>query len=122
MGEARMARMMSRIAVSSPPGVSICNTTIRLPLARAVSRALVTYREVAGPIAPFISRTVAVAAPALGAAAFFSAACAAAGGALAARTDMGISAMIAVEAITAKAARAALKRSGERAEQAFTSL
>src|SRR3981081_266269 len=100
MGEARMARMMSRMEVSSPPGVSICNTTIRLPFARAASRALVTYREGAGPMAPFISRTVAVAAPALGAAALFSAGRDAADGALAARTETGISAMIAVEPIT----------------------
>src|ERR1700738_412295 len=62
-----MARMMSRIAVSSPPGVSICNTTTRLPFTRAASRALVTNREVAGPMAPLISRTVAVAAPVFGA-------------------------------------------------------
>src|SRR6202011_3654665 len=93
---------------------------------------------VAGPMAPLISRTVAVAAaaarappafappalaaPALAGAALFSAGWDAAAGAPAARTDIGIIAMITVEAITAKAARTALTRSWERAEQAFTLL
>jgi hypothetical protein len=58
-----MARMMSRIEVSKPPGVSICRTTMRLPFMRAVSIPRVMYREVAGPIAPVISRTVAVEGP-----------------------------------------------------------
>jgi hypothetical protein len=132
--------MMSRIEVSNPPGVSICNTTIRLPLARAASRALVTYRDVAGPMAPLISRTVATAGPAVGAAASCSAGWDAAGwdvggwdaalpagwdvaaGGAAARTEIGISTVTAVQTITAKPARTALTRSWERAEQAFTLL
>src|SRR5580704_287799 len=121
MGEARIARMMSRMDVSRPPGVSICSTTIRLPLARAASSALVTYRDVAGPMAPLISRTVAVAARTLGAA-LVSWAGDAADGVLAARTEFGISAMIAITASPAKAARAVLTRSWERAERAFTLL
>src|SRR5882672_6648740 len=127
MGEARMARMMSRIEVSKPPGVSICSTTMRLPFARAASRALVTYLEVAGPIAPLISRTVAVAAgdaaAVVGDAAVAVALSACAmPGAFAARSKRGISATVAIMTIIANAARVTLTRTRERAEQAFTLL
>src|SRR5882724_6637647 len=120
MGEARMARMMSRIEVSKPPGVSICSTTMRLPFARAASRALVTYLEVAGPIAPLISRTVAVAAGDAAVAVALSAC--AVPGAFAARSKRGISATVAIMTIIANAARVTLTRTRERAEQAFTLL
>jgi hypothetical protein len=36
-GDARIARMMSRIEVSSPPGVSIRSTISELPRSRALS-------------------------------------------------------------------------------------
>jgi hypothetical protein len=64
---------------------------------------------------------VAVAPRALGAA-LVSAAGDATDGVLAARTEIGISAIIAVMASLAKAARAALPRAWERAERAFTLL
>src|SRR6266702_1477154 len=127
MGDARMARMMSRMAVSRPPGVSICNTTIRLPFAWAASMPLVTYREVAGPMAPLISRTVAVpapvavAVPAPVAVAVGVGTCASRGG-LAARTELTISPMIAVRIRPTKAAKTTLTRTQERAELAFTLL
>ena len=51
--------MMSRMDVSSPPGVSTSNITSLLPAFCAESRPCTIYREVAGPIAPLISSTVA---------------------------------------------------------------
>jgi hypothetical protein len=117
MGEARIARMMSRIELSSPPGVSICSMTMRLPLARAVSSALMTYREVAGPIAPLISSTVAVATPTFD----FESEEAATGGA-AADTEFGMQATNTVMTNPARTASVTPRRSRGRAKQAFTSL
>ena len=127
---------MSRIAVSRPPGVSIWRTTIRLPFVRAVSSALVTYREVAGPMAPLTSRTMAV--EDLAAAADCSGAATLAAGDNApgdddtadgeagdgdtAGAELGITAITAIRASPAKAATVAPRRTWRRAEQAFTAL
>ena len=51
--------MMSRMALSRPPGVSISSMTSRLPLRCADSSPCTTYRDVAGPIGPLISSTTA---------------------------------------------------------------
>src|ERR1700704_390039 len=127
MGDARMARMMSRMAVSRPPGVSICNTTTRLPLAEAASNALVTYREVAGPIAPLISSTVAVLESVLGAVSV-EVTCPEGSdftriesGGDAAITTRGLGA-ITIAARTAMAASDTLKRVRRRTDEAFTPL
>jgi len=50
--------MMSRIAVSSPPGVSSCSTTSGTSRFAASFSARTTYSAPAGPIAPSIRSTV----------------------------------------------------------------
>ncbi len=67
-GEARIALMISRIDVSSPPGVSICSTTSCAPSRSARVSPRVTKSAVAGPMAPTKGRTSTGAALALAAA------------------------------------------------------
>src|SRR6266567_3928659 len=58
--EARIALMITRIDVSSPPGVSICSTTSCAPSLSARSSPRVTNSAVAGPIAPVNGSTITV--------------------------------------------------------------
>jgi len=63
-GEARIALMISRIDVSSPPGVSMRSTTSCVPSVAARSMARRTKSAVAGPIAPSTGTTATCAATA----------------------------------------------------------
>src|SRR5439155_15259193 len=55
--EARIARMISRIEVSRPPGVFMRRMTRRVSAGLSAASSCVTYSAVAGPIAPSISST-----------------------------------------------------------------
>src|SRR5215472_12890894 len=59
MGEASIAAMISRMEVSSPPGVFMRRMTSRVSLGESSRNSRATYSDVAGPIAPSISRMTA---------------------------------------------------------------
>ena len=62
-GEARMARMICRIEVSSPPGVSSCNTTRGVPSTAACCIPRSMKSALAGAIGPLAVSTTTGAAP-----------------------------------------------------------